>query len=159
MPVSDPPRKRKPQKKSKKTKTTIQGDLNLLDGHCKELLSKAASLYPYLRQRELITAGDHEAIANAASILVRDVETCNEQLNKIRSQWVDNFDLDNPDHVALGLSIGGQYEEWIDNFLGSVTPNVDHLSTLIVTASENLNEKQKSSTSETEASEGDVTDE
>lgn len=141
MPVSDPPRKRKPQKKAKNTKSSIQGDLTQLDTNCKDLLMKAASLHPYLKNRELVEAGDSEYITDAASILARDVQQCNDRLNEIREMWVPKFDMEDPEHVALGLNIGGQYEEWIDNFLGSVAPNIDRLSELLVDAAKSLEDE------------------
>lgn len=139
MPKSQAPRKRKAPKDSPaRRKNEMMNDLNSLRIECNRLLSESSKVYPLLKNKELVKAGDTERIIDVANILSRDVQQMKTRLDEITDSIPDDPNPEDMDMVFPLLSIGEDYQNWQTEFISVIIPTVNQLNALFVDAGQNL---------------------
>lgn len=151
-PVSEKPRKRKPQKKAspnKRNRANIMDELSSLHAACMSMLQNTARFAQLLTNKELVDAGDMEQIRDSSTILSNDMLRFRNQLDKIQASTPKKINPNNPTDVMAGLNVGAEYNNWQETYNRAMTPTIDRLSRLLEEASQNL-EQQKSLENEKE---------
>lgn len=144
MAKSDKSRKKKAQKKPKNKphKSKLGKELNDLHLACRTMLSEGSEILKLVFNKELVVAGDSEKIENVTTVLSKDILAMRERLDDIRSRQPVNINLDN-DLMAC-LSIGAEYNQWIETYQQTIVPSVVSLNDLYLEANKNLNGEQPS---------------
>lgn len=136
------PRKRKPPKNSKgRRKNEVLNDLRSLRVGCQNLLKESASIFPLLRNKELVEAGDIEKITNLSNILARDLEQMKSKLEEINASVPEISDPNDLDAIFPLLDVGERYQNWQGEYISAVVPTVQQLNELLEAARQNLEGK------------------
>lgn len=131
------------EKKEQKEQSSLLKEVQDLDASCRDLLSKASALSPYLVKTDLIQAGDIEQINNYAQMLTRDTIEFKNQLDAIRASIPRDLNNDDPDDIALAIEIGEHYQSWQERYQRVVVPTIEQLSQLLQQAAKNYDEKNR----------------
>lgn len=117
-------------------------ELRAINRRCQAMLYETTKIHPYLTNNDLVNAGDTQRITALAQMLSNDVAQLSQELHTIEkrlpldqgSQAIQEYD-----HMVL-LSIGDEYNNWQDRFIGNVIPTFQELKVLLQEAAETLNE-------------------
>lgn len=140
MPVSKPPRKKKPVKLPE-AKTNTLSELKELQGNCYAMLAATAQFSPYLRNQELVNAGDIEAISSYSKILTRDIVQMRTELDNLVGNTPKKLNPHNGDDMMKGLMLGESYTHWIEKYERVISPTIMALKDLLVDAGNALKEQ------------------
>lgn len=150
MPRNKPPRKKKQARASKlaqvkkvkiqkaDAQNAIMNELSASDAQCDGLLKMTLAFTPFLKNQELVDAGDTEAIIDNATILSNDTILLKEELIGIRNDTPAKINPDDPDELMMGLQIGSRYRDWIEKYGRTIAVHAETLTKLFDDANKAL---------------------